>query len=184
VLGYRDPLPVAPQRILVAGVTGSGKSTLARLLSERLSMPYTEIDSLFHGPDWTPRPTFLEDVDRATSGNRWVAEWQYQVARPLLAGRADTLVWLDHRSSVAFGRVARRTFRRAHTHEVLWNGNVEPPLRTFFTQPDENILRWAIKSRASYRTLVPALESTHPGLQIVRLRTQREVDYWLESLSF
>jgi len=182
VFGSHDLLPVSPRRILVAGVAGSGKSTLARRLSVLLDLEYTEIDSLYHGPDWTPRESFLDDVARATAGERWIIEWQYRGARPLLLEHADTLVWLDHPRAVSLARVLRRTFRRSRTHEVLWNGNVEPPLRTFFSAPDENIIRWAIKTGGSYKALVPSLEQTHPALQIVRLRSQLEVERWLRPL--
>jgi adenylate kinase family enzyme len=182
VLGYRDPLQNPATRILIAGVTGSGKSTLARQIATRLELPYTEIDSLYHGPNWTPREEFVKDVDTATSGDRWVIEWQYPLVRPMLLERADTLVWLDHPAALSYARVIRRTVRRSRTHEPLWNGNVEPPLRSFFTAPDENIIRWAIKTRRNYKRQVPAVELSHPQLQIVRLRSQRQVNRWLDSL--
>lgn len=47
------------QRILVAGASGAGKSTLAADISAKLGIPYTEIDSLFHGPNWEPREDFV-----------------------------------------------------------------------------------------------------------------------------
>jgi adenylate kinase family enzyme len=181
VLGAGDSLPSRPQRILIAGVTGVGKSTLARRMAAKLGVKYTEIDSLYHGPNWTPRETFVKDVDRESSGKEWVMEWQYRDARALLVDRADTLIWLDYRGVVSLARVIRRTIRRSRTHEALWNGNVEPPLRTFFTSED-NIVRWAIKTRSSFKTLVPALEASHPGLQIVRLTSQRDLERWLDSL--
>ncbi|GHD83281.1 hypothetical protein CLV85_1985 [Salinibacterium amurskyense] len=46
----------------------------------------------------------------------------------------DDLVWLDlpfFRTTLP--RVIRRTIRRAVRREELWNGNVEAPLHTFFT---------------------------------------------------
>jgi len=182
VLGYLDPLPAPASRILLAGVTGSGKSTLARRIAARLNLPYTEIDSLYHGPNWTQREEFALDVDHATSGDRWVIEWQYRLVRPMLLERADTLIWLDHPAAVSYARVIRRTVRRSRTHEPLWNGNAEPPLHSFFTAPDENIIRWAIKTRRNYQKQVPAIESSHPQLHVVRLRGQRQVERWIDSL--
>ena len=181
VLDYRDPLPGPPRRILIAGVSGSGKSTLARRIAAKLDLPYTEIDSLYHGPDWTPRASFLEDVAHATAGDRWVIEWQYGTARPMLLDRADTLVWLDHPVAVSLARVIRRTIRRSQTHEVLWNGNVEPPLRTFFTRPDENIVRWALSTQFTLRKRIPEVKAEMPNFTIVRLRSQRQVEHWLAS---
>jgi adenylate kinase family enzyme len=165
--------------VLVAGVTGSGKSTLAATIAERLAIPYVEIDSLYHGPGWVPREQFERDVDAFTSGDAWVTEWQYRTARPLLADRADMVVWLDHPTSASLLRVVRRTVARSRGRTTLWNGNVEPPLRSIFTDPD-NIIRWAWQTRHTYRELVPELEGSHPDLAIVRLRGQRQVDAWLD----
>ena len=144
------PTP-APRRILVAGVSGAGKTTLCREIARRSGIPHTEIDALFHGPGWTPRP---ESV--AVSQPSWVTEWQYDAARPLLAECADTLVWLDLPFwTVTFPRVVRRTVRRSLRREELWNGNREAPLRSIVTDP--------------------VLGRTHPALRVVRLRTRREV---------
>ncbi|BDB58718.1 MAG: hypothetical protein ACI38R_12335, partial [Rhodococcus sp. (in: high G+C Gram-positive bacteria)] len=83
------PLPVRPRRVLVAGTSGSGKTTLAARIGEILDLPHVEIDGLHHGPNWTPRPSFREDVEEFTAQPRWVTEWQYTAVRPLLVERAD-----------------------------------------------------------------------------------------------
>ena len=75
-------------------------------------------------------------------------------------------------------RVIHRTVRRRAKREVLWNGNVEPPLGTFFTDP-EHIVRWAIATRGKYKTSVPQLESQYPQLNVVHLGSQRHVNRWL-----
>lgn len=61
-------LPRVPTKIAVAGGAGAGKSTLARRLSEILDLPYVEMDSLYHGPNWTVREAWVADVDEFTSG--------------------------------------------------------------------------------------------------------------------
>lgn len=43
--------------------------------------------------------------------------------------------------------------------EELWNGNVEAPLRTFFTDRG-HIVRWAIRTRRKYTELMPHLSTT------------------------
>lgn len=177
-----DELPSQPRRVLVAGVSGVGKSTFARQLGTTLGIPYSEIDSHFHGENWAPRPEFLDEIRALAATDTWITEWQYSATRPLLADRADLLVWLDLPFRITLTRVVRRTFRRRLRREMLWNGNVEPPLHTFFTSK-EHILRWAIATRRKHHELVPALAGTHPELVIVRLRSQGEVDSWLARIS-
>ena len=70
----------SPRRVVVAGVSGSGKTTLARRVAARLDLPHTEIDALFHGPGWTPRATFLDDVRDVVGQEGFVVEWQYRAA--------------------------------------------------------------------------------------------------------
>lgn len=178
LLGADDALPARPRRILVAGVSGAGKTTLAARISATLGIIHTEIDALFHGAGWTPRPEFLDDVRALVAAPTWVTEWQYAAARPLLAEAADLLVWLDPPFHRTLGRVTRRTLRRRLRREVLWNGNVEPPLWTVLSNRD-HIWRWAIRTRHKYRDLVPATAAAHPHLSVVHLRRQREVERWL-----
>jgi len=169
------------RRILIAGVSGAGKTTLARRVSERTGIPHTEIDALRHGPGWVPRDTFDADVESFTRADRWITEWQYRELRPLLAERADTLVWLDLPTAVTMARVIRRTLRRRMRREALWNGNIEGPLWTFFTQRD-HIIRWAWRTRNSWRGHVAEAAAAHPELRIIRLRSRADVTSWLDSL--
>lgn len=177
-----DPLPARPQRVLVAGVSGAGKTTLAGQLARILDLPQTELDSLYHGPNWTPRAGFADDVDQRTSVPGWVIEWQYRQVRRMLAGRADTLVWLDFPVRVSMTRLIRRTVRRRLRGEELWNGNVESPLWTIFTDRD-HIIRWGWRTRHTLKALVPTLEGTFPGLQVVRLTSPAEVEAWRARLA-
>lgn len=147
-----------------------------------LDLPYTELDSLYHGPNWVPRPTFVEDVDAFTSAEDWVIEWQYQAVRPLIASRADVLVWLDLPSVVSLSRVIRRTVRRRVSREELWNGNQEGPLWEFFTSRD-HLIRWALRTQWTLRRTVPEAAAANPALRVVRLRSRRAVEEWVASLA-
>jgi len=179
MLTATDPLPAPPRRVIVAGVSGVGKTTLAGRIGKVAGIPHTEIDALFHGPDWTPRPEFDDDVRALVARESWVTEWQYSAARPLLAARADLLIWLDLPfGTVTLPRVVARTLRRRLGRQELWNGNIEPPLATFFTDP-EHIVRWSIRTRNLYRERIVAVAAEHPDLPIVRLRTTRGVERWL-----
>jgi adenylate kinase family enzyme len=173
-----DPLPHRPARVLVAGTSGSGKTTLAAQVGVVLDLPHVELDALFHGPGWTPRPEFQDDVARFAAGARWVTEWQYGEARPLLAERADLLVVLDLGRALVMGRVVRRTLGRRLRREQLWNGNVEPPLRTVLTDP-EHIVRWAWRTHGRTPERVQELQHRRPELVVVRLTDRRAVARWV-----
>jgi adenylate kinase family enzyme len=179
MLSHSAPLTACPRRILVAGVSGTGKTTLAKRIATITGAPHTEIDALFHGPAWTPRPEFEADVEDMMRQAAWVTEWQYAPVRERLAASADLLVWLDLPFwTVTFPRVVRRTVRRRLKRERLWNENIEGPLWTFFTDRD-HIVRWSITTRHNFRSRVPIAERVHPNLTVVRLRTVAEVETWL-----
>lgn len=176
-LGPRDPLARRPTRIVVAGTSGAGKTTLARRISAAAGVPHTEIDALFHGPDWTPRTSFLEDVERLVAAPAWVTEWQYDAARPRLVAGADTVVWLDFPRALVMRRLVRRTLRRRFRRELLWNGNREPPLHTLLT--DDQLLRPAWDSHPQLARELAEAVGPYPQLAVVRLRHPREVEAWL-----
>ena len=180
--GASDPLDWTPRKVLIAGVSGVGKTTFAAQVSAAIGVPHTEIDGLFHGPGWVPRESFMRDVESFTSEASWITEWQYTQARPLLAARADTLVWLDLPVRVALWRLVLRTVRRRRGRVELWNGNFEPPLSSIFIDRD-HIIRWGFRHRRKLKGTVPSLERAYPNLLVVRLGSQREVDTWLERLS-
>jgi adenylate kinase family enzyme len=170
-------LPVRPRRVLVAGTSGAGKTTVARRVAALLNIPHTDIDSLFHGPDWTPRDTFESEVHRFSAGSCWVTEWQYSQVRAILAQRADLLVWLDLPRALVMRQVIRRTMRRRLGRQVLWNGNLEPPLWTILTDR-EHIVRWAWSTHHKTATRVAALLEEYPDLVVVRLTSRSDVERW------
>ncbi len=181
MLSASDPLPGLPRRVLVAGTSGSGKTTLAAQIGKRLGIRHVEIDALFHGPEWAPRETFEADVEAFSATPSWVTEWQYGVVRERLAERADLLVWLDFNRITVMRQVVQRTARRRLRRQVLWNGNIEPPLWTVFTNHD-HIVRWAWSTHHKTAQRILAVQEQHPELPIVRLRDRRSVEQWSNRL--
>ncbi|GII98915.1 hypothetical protein Slu03_12930 [Sediminihabitans luteus] len=171
-----------PRRITVAGVAGAGKSTWSARIGAALDLPYTDVDGLFHGPGWTPRPEFVDDVTALVAQDRWVAEYNFGAARPLLLGRAEVLLWLDLPTWRTMRQVTARTWRRWRTHEVLWNGNVEP--RFFSTlRAEENIVVWSWTKRRSLRTLPDDVAAVAPHVVVVRVRSHAQAERWLARLT-
>ena len=178
-LRWDAPLPVPPRRILIAGTSGSGKTTLAAALSARLGIPHTDIDGLFHGPGWVPRPEFTTDVAAFAAGDEWVTEWQYSAVRPLLLARADLLVWLDLTRQAVMSQIVPRTLRRRLHRVELWNGNVEPPLWTVLSNRD-HIVRWAWRTHPKTAARVRTVLASPDPPVVVHLRNRREVHGWLD----
>jgi len=182
MLSADDPLPLRPERVLIAGVTGSGKTTLARRVAERWDLRHVEIDGLFHGENWTPRPSFIDDVRALAAEDRWVTEWQYtsKGTDEILAPRAQIVVWLDYPFALVRRRLLLRTLKRRLLRTQLWNGNVEPALWAREGWSGENdILRWQKNTRHKWERRMPSIEATHPHLHIVRLGHPTELKRWL-----
>jgi adenylate kinase family enzyme len=178
-LACDDPLPARPRRILVAGTSGAGKTTVARALSDRLQIPHVDIDGLYHGPGWVPRLAFGADVAAFVATDAWVTEWQYSAVRPLLLALADLRVWLDLTRPRVLAQLVPRTLRRRLRRVELWNGNVEPPLWTILTERD-HILRWAWRTHPKTAARVRTVLASPDPPVVVRLRTRREVNAWLD----
>jgi adenylate kinase family enzyme len=168
-------LPVRPTRVLVAGTSGAGKTTLASRVAALLDIPHIEIDALFHGAGWTPRDSFESEVHQFSAGS---CEWQYSQVRGILAQRADLFIWLDLPRALVMRQVIRRTVRRRLSRQVLWNGNVEPPLWTILTDP-EHIVRWAWTTHDKTAARVAALLQKRPDLVVVRLISRSDIERWL-----
>jgi adenylate kinase family enzyme len=62
------------RRVIVGGITGAGETTLARRIATLCGLTHVELDSMYHGPDWQPRPAFDADTDAATRGDGWVVD--------------------------------------------------------------------------------------------------------------
>lgn len=151
---------------------------MAAALATRLGVPHHELDALFHGPGWVPRPTFVAEVTALAATGSWVVEWQYDQVRSLLLARADLLVWLDLSRMRVFTQLLSRTVVRRLRRVELWNGNYEPPLHTIFTDP-EHVVRWAWSSYARVEPRVRAVLAQDDHPIVVRLRSRREISRWL-----
>ncbi|WP_120493549.1 AAA family ATPase [Microbacterium phyllosphaerae] len=183
MLSADDPLPLRPERVLIAGVTGSGKTTLARRVAEMWDLRHVEIDGLFHGENWTPRESFIDDVRAFAAEDRWVTEWQYtsKGTDAILAPRAQLVIWLDYPWPVVRARLLRRTLRRSIMRTEMYNGNVEKPIWQVLStrDPARSILAWQTKTRRFWTTQMPLKRERFPHLIIVRLRHPRETERWL-----
>jgi adenylate kinase family enzyme len=177
------------RRVSVVGNSGSGKTFIARAISERFGLPHLELDAVYHQPGWTvrPEPEMREMVAEFVKSERWVVDGNYTSlgVADIVWPRADTLIWLDLPRAAVMGQVVRRTLRRVVTREELWHGNREPWSNLFDPRPERNIIVWAWTRQPHVRDKYEKrlLDGSWSHLDVVRLRSRREVSGFLEGLS-
>ena len=166
---------------IVSSASGSGKTTLGRELARRLDAPFHELDALNHGPGWIEAtPDELRSlVEPLLAEPIWVVDGSYRSKLGnLVLEHADLVVWLDLPIRVWLPRLLRRTLRRVVTREELWSGNRESLRNVLFSR--ESLLLFALRNYPRRRRRYP---SELAGFDVVRLRSPREVERWLEDVS-
>lgn len=182
-------MPSAPARLRIVGTSGSGKSCLAERVAERTGLARLELDAVFWDADWTFRDLdearrMVREFAEAHPGG-WVVDGNWTsrlqgLLDPGTPGGADLVVWLDHPRPVVMGRVVTRTLRRGITGEELWHGNRERPASWLTWRPEENIVRWSWTQHPVMRERM--LQRVAAGEPVLRLRRQRDVEAWLDTL--
>jgi adenylate kinase family enzyme len=170
------------RHVNVKGTSGSGKTTFARELARRLDLPFIELDSLHHGPNWTEaspeefRARVREAMAAAPDG--WVIDGNYEVKLgDTVIGAADTIVWLDLPLALKLRRVARRTRERIRDDVELWNGNKETWRNALWGR--ESLFAWLIRGHIRHRRDWPRRYDGDP--RFVRLRSVAEARRWLDA---
>ena len=170
-------------RISVVGTSGSGKTTVSTEISRRLNIKHIELDAIHWRQGWkgTPKKEFRALVDDATKGKTWVVDGNYSGVRDIVWRKAEIVVWLDLPFKIVFWRTFLRTVIRLVTRRKLWNNNIEG----FDALLGPNSMPiWVIKTywrrKKEYPVLLSKFKYSH--LQVIRLKSIREVEYWLESL--
>ena len=178
------------KRIIVIGSSNAGKTTVAARLSQRLGVPYTDLDTLHWEPGWAEAEldAFRNRVRIATEPACWVLAGNYMVQQHDISWpRADTIVWLDLGLPTVLRRCVRRAWRRWRTQEVLsgarkreifwdhlmlWNSN-----KSLIA----HILRTHHRRRREFAAMSRDPRWAH--LTFIRLRSVEESDRWINSMT-
>jgi adenylate kinase family enzyme len=173
------------QRISVVGNSGSGKTTVAQAIAAELSLPYLELDSVFHQPDWQPLDSeeFRRIVSEFTVAESWVVDGGYSAVSDIVWARADTVIWVDPPRYRLLRQLVPRTLRRMATGTELWNGNRERWRYLFRREESVLLFAWTNhrRLRARYESAQADPENAH--LTFVRLRTPEETAALLRDLA-
>ncbi|MCK1619407.1 AAA family ATPase [Bradyrhizobium sp. 159] len=168
------------RRIIVVGSQGSGKTSLSRNLGQKLDLPVVHLDVLYWRSGWKPsdKANFRSRVAEAIAGDAWVVDGSFSgLAFDLTLARADTLVVIDRPRWLCQWRILwRSAFDRATARPDLPEGCPE--------QFDWKLMKEAWR----YNTeRVPAIEAERiqygPDVPVVRLRRDRDIQGFLESVS-
>ena len=174
------------RRLSIIGTSGSGKSTVGALMAHRLAVPYIELDSIFHQPNWTQLPAaeFERRVEEAAARPSWVIDGSYSAVRDLIWRRAECVVWLDLPRPLVTYRVLRRTVMRCASRQELWNCNRDRWRDLFSTDPGKSTVAAAWKRYPELRDRYEAAtkDSRWQGLSFVHLRSRHEVKAYLRNV--
>jgi adenylate kinase family enzyme len=166
---------------ILASASGNGKTTLGRELARRLDVPFHELDALHHGPGWTEATADVlrARVEPLVAEDAWVVDGAYRgKLGDLVLEHADLVIWLDLPLRVWLPRLLRRTVRRVVRREELWNGNRENLRNVLFSR--DSLILYALRSHFRHRRSYPVVLSSY---EVVRLRSPREVERWLASVT-
>ena len=163
---------------MIASASGNGKTTLGRELASKLALPFVELDSLVHGPNWTETPDdeLRRLVEPLVAGEGWVIDGTYdRKIGNLVLDAADTVVWLDLPLRVWFPRLLRRTILRLRGREALWNDNRETLRNAFWGR--DSLFGYALRKHFQRRRAWPDELADY---RVIRLRTPAEVARFLD----
>lgn len=167
-------------KIAVIGYSGAGKSTLARALGEEYGIPVLHFDRVHWAPGWQERDReeahrlvheFMEQPEWVIDGNYTKFEYQRRLME------ADEIVLLLFPRLACFIRAWRRYFRyRGRTRTDMGEGCQE--------KMDLEFMWWILwKGRTrKKREEFQRVSDQYPEKTVV-LRSQREIDRYLEGLS-
>lgn len=158
------------KRIILLGGAGAGKSTLARAIGARTGRPVIVLDDLWQ-PHWTDAevPAFRETLRTLHADETWVSDGNFAaVSFDIRLPRADLIVWLDRPRWSAAWRAIGRVFRTGEPHQFADLAKVLAFIWNF--------------QRINRPRIEAAIAEHGPNLPIIRLRDDREIARFLDSL--
>ncbi|MEV6702600.1 adenylate kinase [Streptomyces sp. NPDC051453] len=167
------------QKIALFGQPATGKTTLAKWLSTELGYPHTDLDGLLFTPDGPlPLEEFRRQAAEVAQHDEWIVEGNFSKLADVVWHRADVLVWLDFPLILVLYRIVRRSLSQLAGHEDSAQARQLTWRKAFFVR--RSLLRTAIRkyrrNRPRYAQQVD--ETADLGVQVIRLRSPREVRRW------
>jgi len=140
------PAPIAPQILVVMGVSGSGKTTVATLLAEKLGWPFAEGDD-FHPPANVAKMhggTPLTDADRLP--------WLSAIA-----------AWIDARRAAGTGGIVSCSALKRAYRDILVGPRAD--VRLVYVRGSRGLIAARIAARHDHFMPASLLESQFETLE-------------------
>ena len=97
--------------------------------------------------------------------------------------RVEVVVWLDLPYSLILYQLVKRSFVRSLTGEILWSGNTESLVKTFFRK--DSVIWWSLTNLRRVRRGYSS-DMNDPGysnIRFVRLQSSSQVRLYLKELA-
>jgi len=174
-------------RINVVGTSGSGKSTFSKLLAERLTIRYIEMDALFWKKDWQQSndEEFFTKLNDCLDDEHWVLDGNYSRTTPIKWAKVNTIIWLDYSFIRTIYQVTKRSINRALNQKEIWSGtgNKESLKKSFFSR--DSIIHWAMityfNNKRRYQKIMKAEELQH--IEFIRLTSPKQTKDFLAKIA-
>ncbi len=165
---------------MVVGCSGSGKTTLAREIARRLGLPHVLLDYYAWRPGWVraDQDVFVAHQMREVAQPSWVMDGNYVQSLAVRGAYADLIVFLD----LPRWRILSRIFRRYL--KQLFIDDTPPGYGPPGLSREYLAYIWKYP-KDGYPRLLAALQKIaeeRPEVEIVTLRSPREVVAWLETV--
>lgn len=163
------------QRILVVGSGGAGKSTFSSRLGRLLKLPVIHLDTLYWSPGWVEpdKSQWAHTVRQVIQQDHWILDGNYSGTLAERIEACDTIIFLDMPRLTCVWRVLRRAAKhRGRTRPDMSAGCPERVNLAFL------LWIWNYPNRSG-RKVSALLERARATKNVVRLRTQKDVDQFM-----
>lgn len=170
------------QRIMVIGVSaGAGKSTFARRLGKVANLPVHHLDAYYWKPGWVEaeEKEFQHKQQELADEPRWIMEGNYNSTAAIRLAACDALIQLQ----LPLWRCLWRVLKR----RIQYRKQARPDMAPGCPEKlDYEFLKFIVTTyherQKSQHHLIEEFIRKYPEKQVYILRTQKEIEAFLEQL--